>query len=94
VQVHPIKHKLKVPGTKRLKLKYDKLPSSFAFNCNLRPYRLKLTPLLPAFDITSIPGFAMGLKFGMDLLKPIIAHPAAVDIPLAGAYTRSVVSST
>jgi len=29
---------LKAPGTKRLKLKYDKLLSSFAFNFNLRRY--------------------------------------------------------
>jgi len=27
---------LKPPGTKRLKLKYDELPSSFAFSFNLR----------------------------------------------------------
>jgi hypothetical protein len=29
---------LKAPGTKRLKLKYDKLLSSLAFNFNLRCY--------------------------------------------------------
>ena len=38
VQVDPIKPTLKAPGTKRLKLKYDKLLSSFAFNFNLRRY--------------------------------------------------------
>jgi serine/threonine protein kinase len=31
---------LKAPRTKRLKLKYDGLPSSFAFNFNLRLYNL------------------------------------------------------
>jgi len=36
VQVDPIKPTLKPPGTKRLKLKYDELLSSFAFNFNLR----------------------------------------------------------
>jgi len=36
VQVDPIKPTLKAPGTKRLKLKYDKLLSSFAFKFNLR----------------------------------------------------------
>ena len=34
----PIKPTLKVPGTKRLKLKHDKLLSTFAFNFNLRRY--------------------------------------------------------
>jgi len=31
-----MKRKLKPPGPKRLKLKYDKVLSSFAFNFNLR----------------------------------------------------------
>ena len=38
MQVDPIKPKLKLPGTKRLKLKYDELPSNFAFNFSLRRY--------------------------------------------------------
>ena len=38
VQVDPIKTKLKLPGTKRLKLKYDELLSTFAFKLNLRRY--------------------------------------------------------
>jgi len=38
VQVDPIKPKLKPPGTKRLKLKCDMLPSSSAFKFNLRRY--------------------------------------------------------
>jgi len=33
-----MKPKLKPPGTKRLKLKYDELHSSFAFKFNLRRY--------------------------------------------------------
>ena len=37
-QVDPIKPTLKAPGSKRLKLKYDELLSSFAFNFNLRRY--------------------------------------------------------
>jgi hypothetical protein len=36
VQVDPIKITLKPPGNNRLKLKHDKLLSSFAFNFNLR----------------------------------------------------------
>jgi len=39
VQVDPVKLKLKPPGTKRLKLKYDTLRSSFAFNFNLRRFK-------------------------------------------------------
>ena len=38
MQFDPIKPTLKPPGTKRLKLKYDELLSSFAFNFNLRRY--------------------------------------------------------
>ena len=38
MQVDPIKPTLKVPGTKRLKLKYYEPLSSFAFKLNLRRY--------------------------------------------------------
>jgi len=38
VQVVPIKPKLKLPGTKRLKLECDEPPSKFAFKINLRRY--------------------------------------------------------
>jgi hypothetical protein len=38
VQVDPIKPTLRPPGTKRLKLKYDKPLSSFAYNFNSRRY--------------------------------------------------------
>jgi hypothetical protein len=38
VQVELMKPKLKAPGTKRLKLKYDNLLSSIAFKFNLRHY--------------------------------------------------------
>jgi len=40
VQVDPIKPTLKAPGTKRLKVKYDKPLSKFAFKFNLRRYTL------------------------------------------------------
>jgi hypothetical protein len=40
VQVDPVKHKLKPPGTKRLKLKCDMLLSTFAFNHNLCRYSM------------------------------------------------------
>ena len=38
MQVDPIKPTLTAPGTERLKLKYYKLLSGFAFNLNLRRY--------------------------------------------------------
>jgi hypothetical protein len=38
VHVEPIKPTLRAPGTKRLKLKCDKLLSSFAFKIKLRRY--------------------------------------------------------
>jgi len=38
VQVDPIKPKLKPPGCKRLKLKYDKQPSNIAFKFNMHHY--------------------------------------------------------
>ena len=38
VQVEPMKSRLKAPGPKRLKLRYDNLLSSFAFKFNLRRY--------------------------------------------------------
>ena len=38
MQVDPIEPTSKAPGTKRLKLEYDKLLSSFAFKFNLRRY--------------------------------------------------------
>ena len=38
MQVDPIKPALKVPGTKRLKLIYDRPLSNFAFEFNLRRY--------------------------------------------------------
>jgi hypothetical protein len=38
VQLHPITPTLKLPGTKGLRLKYDELLSSFAFDFKLRRY--------------------------------------------------------
>jgi hypothetical protein len=44
VQVDPIKPTLKLPGTKRLKLKCDAPLSNFAFNINLRCYIMEAQP--------------------------------------------------
>jgi len=38
VRVLPIKPRLKAPGTKRLKMKHDRLLSNLAFNFNWRRY--------------------------------------------------------
>ena len=40
MQLDPIKPTLKAPGTKCLKLKYDKLLSNFAFKFKLRRYTM------------------------------------------------------
>ena len=40
MQVDPIKPTLKAPGSKRLKLECDILPSCFAFKINLRRYSM------------------------------------------------------
>ena len=48
MRVDPIKPTLKAPGTKRLKLEYDDLLSSVAFNFNLRRYRVVDRPPLTA----------------------------------------------
>ena len=42
VQVEPMKPTLKAPGSKRSKVKYDKLLSILAFNFNLRRYIVAL----------------------------------------------------
>jgi hypothetical protein len=52
---------LKVPKTKRLKLKYDELPPSFAFKFNMRRYTQYAAFALPQIQLTtSSPGFATG----------------------------------
>ena len=46
MQVDPINPKLKAPRIQRLKLKYDKPVSKFAFNFNLRRYNEEVEELL------------------------------------------------
>ena len=43
MQVDPIEPTLKAPGTRRLRLNYDVLLSSFALKFNLRRYSLRAT---------------------------------------------------
>jgi len=64
MQVDPIKPKLKLPGTKRLKLKYDVPLSNFAFKFNLRRFTLveKVSPAL--FAIAHSPNLGGALQAG------------------------------
>jgi len=54
-QIHPIKPKLKAPGTERLKLKCDEPPSNLAFKFNLRRFTEALIDAGKIIDsVTSI----------------------------------------
>ena len=55
VHVDPMKLMLKAPGTKRLRVKYDKLLSRFAFKFNLCRYNLE-----PAAGAAPLPDAALG----------------------------------
>jgi len=73
VQVDPVKPKAKAPGSKRLKLKCDKLLSSFAFNFNLRCFSTDVDDILHA-HIGGMDAMARGLKAGrggLTLSNPI-----------------------
>jgi hypothetical protein len=77
VQVDPMKRTLKAPVTKILKLRYDKLLSSVAFNFNLRSYNKeilvadtwaqKMLNLLDERDLGILTGV-------ISLLTGIVAH--------------------
>ena len=54
MQIDPIKPTLKPSGTKRLKLKHDALLSNFAFNFNLRRYRVVHDVYTQNFIMTAI----------------------------------------
>ena len=73
-----MKSKLKPPGTECLKLKYDNLLSSFAFKFNLRRYTLHV----PA-DILADNTFT----YTVEMCE-------SGEYSVAGAYTRSLFSST
>ena len=71
VQVDPIKPTLKAPGTYRLKLKYDKLLSIFAFNFSLRRFTTVRLPATAAVyreveELTK-PGGGAGDGVGVDV---------------------------
>jgi len=80
VQVDPIKPMLKAPGIKLLKLKYDKPLSNFAFKFNLRRYSEASVSLSQVFQL-------VGTKYDNAFTGGVVGEQA-------GAYTRSLYSST
>ena len=87
MQVDPIKPMLKAPGSELLKLNSDEPLSTLAFKFNLRCYaeedtsRSLLTSNFASESLTS----PSSETFGEDDVP---------DAPMAGAYTRSLLSST
>ena len=76
MQIDPVKPKLKPPGTKRLKLKYDEPLSKFAFKFNLRRY-IKASIAIP------------DLQKEFAGTGPSLATAAGGDVrPPAGVYAR------
>jgi hypothetical protein len=70
VQVDPNKTTLKAPGIKRVKLKFDKVLSSFAFKFKLRRFsmvadRVVRSPAAPGVDNdVEVEGYATELQHG------------------------------
>jgi len=75
VQVDPTKPKLKPPGTKRLKLKCDKLLSNFAFNFNLRRYTESTPPAVPPTRLPQPPPSPQVGLCRLTLSKTILKAP-------------------
>jgi hypothetical protein len=80
VQSEPMKPKLKAPGTKRLKLKYENMLSRFAFKCNLRRHVWGSWSAQRAGAAEARDGTAT-----LSALAPVEA---------AGAHTRPLLTST
>jgi len=78
VHVHPFKPRLTAPGTKRLKPKYDQTPSNGALKFKLRRYTEILERRYPVL----LRQFAVRRGSG------------GAGAFKAGAYTRSLFSST
>jgi hypothetical protein len=83
VQVDPMKPTLKAPGTKRLKLKHDQPLRNFAFKFKLRRYDMGCDEAVspPTTNVSN------SVPFGACSTPPS-------DAWAAGAYTRSLFSST
>jgi len=74
---------LTAPGTERLKLTYDELLSSFAFNFNLRRYTMECTGTL----IKIAPRTPRSARMRVEVR-------GTSDMVKAGAYTRPLLRST
>jgi len=70
---------LKAPGTKRLKLKYDELLSSFAFNFNSRRYNADME-----FDLRFVFKTAptLGRAVHVDPMNPKLKAPGYTRLKL------------
>ena len=95
VQVYPIRSKLNPPGTKRLKLKHDELPSNFGFKFNLRRYTVADGG--PAADETLCQAFDGDARLCQTVVKPTQVGPArccsprhpATDVKLSVGFPRN-----
>ena len=77
MQVDPIKPNLKAPGTKRLKLAYGELVSSFAFKLKLRRYN-KVVPKTAA----NFRALCTGEAVQVDPIKPKLKPPGTERLKL------------
>ena len=104
MQVDPIEPALKAPGTTSLKLQYDGTLSRIAFNFNLRRYSKEPGAPPPAAAKAPPPPAAKPKAKPAPVVKkptPVkskkaapAAAPVAAAAPPAGAYIRSLLSST
>jgi len=86
----PIKPKLKAPGIKLLKLKYDKPLSDFAFKFNLRRYIMARAGDAYMERMKSKKAEETGARRERERRR----HKLLVDQSKAGSYTRPLLSST
>jgi len=75
VQVHPMKSKLKPPGTKRLKLKCDIMLSTSAFKFNLRRYSEEILAGYARHAARPADAAALGWAVQVDPIKPTLKPP-------------------
>jgi hypothetical protein len=78
VQVDPIKPKLKAPGTKRLKLKYDRQLSSFGFKFNFRRYILLASHGVSLQFASEQATFVLVWRCRLTVSKPVLKPPTSI----------------
>jgi len=78
-----MKPTLKAPGTERLKLKYDIMLSSFAFNFNLRRYIMGRLGHLPGLCVLRVVARVQrGRSVQVDPIKPTLKAPGTKRLKL------------